>query len=174
MRHRRRVGIVTPLTAVDSVADYGCQVGLGPSPMRRRAWLPPLPSFLARWRWPRPSTGQSSERTGDGEERGLAELSRLMDLFLGGRAPDRLREDPSSEGRFPWRGGGQDAKAPVPGTPPRGAPDSLPVGDSRARHTPRVRRRTSAALARKRTFAADNHGKRQWAKRGVPGRSANG
>ena len=103
-------------------------------------------------------------------KRGLAELSRLMDLFVGGRAPDGLREDPSSEGRFPWRGGGQDAKAPVPGTPLRGAPDSLPVGDSRARHTPRVRRRTSAALARKRTFAADNHGKRQCAKRGVPGR----
>ena len=32
MRHRRSVGIVTPLTAVDSVADYGGQVGLGPSP----------------------------------------------------------------------------------------------------------------------------------------------
>jgi hypothetical protein len=72
-------------------------------------------------------------------KRGLAELSRLMDLFVGGRAPDGLREDPSSEGRFPWRGGGQDAKARVPGTPPsRGSRQSSRRGQPRAPYAPRA------------------------------------
>jgi hypothetical protein len=66
----RRVGIVTPVTAADSVAAIVAKTdGSRALPMRRRAWSPPSSSSWARWRWPRPSTGQSSERTGDRKAR---------------------------------------------------------------------------------------------------------